>query len=113
MKQKLETTLGIKVDYTDIAKDLFCISIASKPYIYTDINKIFNKNKLEYMNYFKNSNIFNSEIDKTLLADIVLYKDKVLGILEKAIHKNGGKVAPAFKRGEELPLFLNFYRFYY
>ena len=82
MKQALNEVLGIDIDYRDFAKNVFCIAIASKPHVRKDIDKIFNKNKLVYMNYFKNSNIYKSPLNKTLLSDDSLYTEKVLGILE-------------------------------
>lgn len=82
MKEVINEVLGIDIDYRDFGKNVFCIAIASKTHIRKDIDKIFNKNKLVYMNYFKSSNIYKSPLNKTLLADDSLYAEKVLGILE-------------------------------
>ena len=82
MKQALNEALGIDINYRDFEKNLFCIAIASKAHVRKDIDKIFNKNKLVYMNCFKNSNIYKSPLSKTLLSDDSLYTEKVLGILE-------------------------------
>ena len=85
MKEQLKNNFNIDIDYRDVCKNIFCISIASKTYMHKEIDKIFNKNKLEYMKYFKKSNIYKSPLNETLLANVALYTEKVIGIVEKGL----------------------------
>ena len=81
--------MQIKIE--DIIKNVFCNAIASKKNVRMDINNIFNKRKLEYLNACKESNIYNSNITRSVDFETEFYSNKVLGILEYSIRKNDFK----------------------
>lgn len=77
-----------KEDSLEILKNVFCISIASKEIVHEDIDEIYNKNKILYLQYYKNSKLYNSVLNKSLSYKTEIYIRKLIGILEDALNQN-------------------------
>lgn len=77
-----------KEDSLEILKNVFCISIASKEIVYEDIDEVFNKNKILYLQYYKDSKLYNSALNKGLSYKTEIYIRKLIGILEDALTQN-------------------------
>lgn len=71
-----------------IIKAIFCTTLASKNNIKKDVDKIFEKNKIEYIKAYRNSDIYSNLIFKGLTIDIVMYSEKIAGILEYSLKEN-------------------------
>lgn len=72
----------ITINVLDMLKNQFCINIASNISVRKDIDKIFNKNKLEYLKAYKESSIYKSKLTDTYTVDVATYTEKVVGITE-------------------------------
>lgn len=77
-----------KDDSLEMLKNVFCISIASKEIVHEDIDEIFNKNKILYLQYYKDSKLYNSALNKGLNYKTEIYIRKLIGILEDTLTQN-------------------------
>lgn len=73
---------SVKINVMDMLKNEFCINLADNISLRKDIDKIFNKNKIEYLKAYKESSIYKSTLTNTYTADVASYAEKVIGIAE-------------------------------
>lgn len=67
---------------SDVMELLTAIGIASKDYVRKEIDKIFNKDKITYINEYKNSKIYDMNFLKSLPYSTEVYAERVIGIIE-------------------------------
>lgn len=68
----------------DEMASIFCVCIAYKTNIRADIDKVFNKDKIAYIESYKNSSFYNNSIFQGEPIDTVIYAEKMAGLLEYA-----------------------------
>lgn len=81
----------IRVDIEKILKNVFAISLASKNIIRRDVDLIFDKDKLTYLKYYKNSNIYKTVLNQSLSFEVERYTEKIIGIIEYCLDTNNIK----------------------
>ena len=64
----------------DLVKSEFCIAVATEAK--AEIDKIFNKNKIEYIKAYKESSVYKSNLICSCVAETFIYAEKAAGILE-------------------------------
>lgn len=70
------------INLNQTLKNIFAISLASKNMMKNDIDIIFDKNKLIYMEYYKKSDIYKTVLNKSLNFETEKYTEKIVGIIE-------------------------------
>lgn len=88
MSKKTNEPVSAKIDIGNLLKNQFCISIAGNLKARSEIDKIFNKNKLDYLKAYKSSPIYKSMSNEFCMADTARYAEKVIGIVEKGLSDN-------------------------
>ncbi|MCE5221196.1 MAG: hypothetical protein LLF98_07990 [Clostridium sp.] len=73
---------------TEILKNVFCLSIASKEMMYKDIDEIYNKNKHLYLQAYRDSASYNTILNKGLSYKTEIYVKKMIGISEDSIKQD-------------------------
>ena len=85
---KRDDLITAKIDIENMLKNEFCICMAGNLKVRSEIDKIFNKNKLEYLKAYKSSPIYKSRATEFCMADTARYTEKVIGIVEKGLSEN-------------------------
>lgn len=88
MSNKNNAPITAKIDIKNMLKNEFCINIGGNPKLRNEIDKIFNKNKIEYLKAYKSSPIYKSKATEFCMADTSRYTEKVIGIVEKDLSDN-------------------------
>lgn len=89
----------VKINILDVLKNQFCINIASNTSVRKDIDKIFNKNKLEYLKAYKESSIYKTKLTHTHTVDVVAYTEKLIGITEICLqNENYNDILDLYKK---------------
>lgn len=70
---------------SDMMKFITALGIASKKFVRKDIDKIFNENKILYINEYKNSILYNMNFLKGLSYNTEVYTIRVIGIIEHSL----------------------------
>ena len=80
---KKQESISLKADEI---MSIYCLSIAYKIKSRRDIDKIFNENRLDYINAYKKSILYKSSFFECETIDVVQYAEKLAGIVMYEYH---------------------------
>lgn len=93
------TKIDTGISYTSIIKTMFCLGIGSKKFMAREVDKIFDTNKILYMEAYKRSDLYKNKLMETVDINTALYAEKVAGILQCSIEsKNYTQVLELYKK---------------